>query len=561
MPCYTPPVSPRLALLAIGAVLCPFAPGSTASAQSCSRTFGPLQGEFRISQSTAFDQIWPQAARGPTGWTFAWSQGQDVWIRRYDTGLVPLAGQTQVNTAYNLGIQDEPAICYGTSGNLLVAWSDRYGYDGSGMSVFARVYGPSGNTIIGEFVVNTIRAGSQWRPLLAPTPSGGWVVAWSGDSDGNAYFKVLGPTGALQSGDIRVNTYAFDAQVDPAVAVAPNGTIFVAFVDYSGQAGAALDLYGRTFSSGGVPLQAQEFPIRSGLAPGHQRDPRVAADGLNRFLVTWEDQFGDGSGYGILARVFSSAGAPLAPEFVVNSTTASDQRLPRIAVDSLGRSLIAWLDFSGGFSNAKIRARRFNAQANPQGTDFVVNESPATGVSLPFVAMDSAGGTAMIGFQGPGAPGDRTDVYAKHFATTFGPQVYCTAKVNSLGCLPEIGFSGSASASAPSPFLITASDVLNQKPGFLLYGFGSSFAPYYGATICIAPPLRSTPFQNTGGTPPPANCSGSLSIDFNARIQSGIDPQLVPGTTVGARWYYRDSQDPAGYGTGLTNAVRFTICP
>lgn len=554
-------MSPRLASWAFGAVFWPFALSGVSEAQSCSRTFGPLQGEFRISQSSFFDQIWPQAARGPNGWTFAWSQGQDVWVRRYDLQLDPLGSQFQANASYNLGIQDEPAISFGTTGNLLVAWSDRNAYDGSGMSVFARVYGPDGLPLFGEFVVNTIRVGSQWRPLITPTPSGGWVVAWSGDSDGNAYFKILASNGALLTGDILANTYTFDAQVDPAAAVAPNGTIFVVFVDYSGHAGAGLDLYGRTFNASGVPMQAQEFPIRSTTLLGHQKDPRVAADGGGRFFVTWEDQSGDGAGWGILARVFNSAGAPLVPEFVVNSTTASDQRQPRLAVDSAGRSLIAWVDFSNGFANATIRARRFNAQANPQGLDFVVNETPAPGFGVPAVAMDSSGSDSIVGFQGPGASGDGLDVYAKRYTSTVGPHVYCTAKVNSQGCLPAIGFSGSASASLASPFLITATNVLNQKPGFLLYGFGSSFAPYYGSRICIAPPLKSTPFQSTGGNPAPADCSGVLSFDFNTRIQSGIDPQLVPGTTVGARWYYRDSQDPTGYGTGLTNAVRFTICP
>jgi hypothetical protein len=175
--------------------------------------------------------------------------------------------------------------------------------------------------------------------------------------------------------------------------------------------------------------------------------------------------------------------------------------------------------------------------------------------------MDSSGNDSVIGFQGPGAPGNGLDAYAKRYTSTVGPHVYCTAKVNSQGCLPAIGFSGTASASLASPFLITATNVLNQKPAFLLYGFGSSFAPYYGSTICITPPLKTTPFQTTAGNPAPNDCSGALSIDFNARIQSGVDPLLMPGTTVGARWYYRDTQDPAGYGTGLTNAVRFTICP
>ncbi len=53
----------------------------------------------------------------------------------------------------------------------------------------------------------------------------------------------------------------------------------------------------------------------------------------------------------------------------------------------------------------------------------------------------------------------------------------------------------------------------------------------------------------------------SKATDFNVRIRSGIDSLLVPGATISTRWYYRDPHDSAGYGTGLTDALRFAICP
>jgi hypothetical protein len=59
----------------------------------------------------------------------------------------------------------------------------------------------------------------------------------------------------------------------------------------------------------------------------------------------------------------------------------------------------------------------------------------------------------------------------------------------------------------------------------------------------------------------PPNCTGTFAFDFNAHARSGSDPALVVGTTVSAQWYYRDVQDPAGFGSGLTDAVRFVLCP
>jgi hypothetical protein len=62
--------------------------------------------------------------------------------------------------------------------------------------------------------------------------------------------------------------------------------------------------------------------------------------------------------------------------------------------------------------------------------------------------------------------------------------------------------------------------------------------------------------------PPPLDqCSGVLSFDFNARIQSGIDSELVIGRHVYAQFRYRDPHDPLGFGVGWTNAIRFVIQP
>src|SRR5262249_55455706 len=120
---------------------------------------------------------------------------------------------------------------------------------------------------------------------------------------------------------------------------------------------------------------------------------------------------------------------------------------------------------------------------------------------------------------------------------------------------------GVPSASSSSPFLITGANVLNRKRGFLLYGYGSKFTPYQGSQICVAPPLKRLAMQDSAGSTSGSDCSGVFSIDFNARIRSGAAPLLAPGATISARWYYRDPQDPAGFSSGLTDALRFAICP
>jgi plastocyanin len=137
---------------------------------------------------------------------------------------------------------------------------------------------------------------------------------------------------------------------------------------------------------------------------------------------------------------------------------------------------------------------------------------------------------------------------------------YCTTKMNSLFCLPAIGSTGTASASAGSGFNISASNIINNKQGLLFYGVnGQSSAPYQGGTLCVKSPTIRTPVQNSGGSPTGSDCSGVFNFDFNVRIASGVDPLLVQGVVVDSQYWSRDPADP--FHTNLTNGLHFTICP
>lgn len=138
------------------------------------------------------------------------------------------------------------------------------------------------------------------------------------------------------------------------------------------------------------------------------------------------------------------------------------------------------------------------------------------------------------------------------------PVVYCTAKVNSQFCLPAISASGFASLTLPAPFVISATNILNQKQGLLFYGYGAAAGSFQGGFLCMTTPLRRTNAQNSGGSAGGSDCTGVFSFDFNAYLASGVDPLLVVGQQVNAQYWSRDPQDP--FTTNLTNAVQFAIC-
>jgi hypothetical protein len=77
--------------------------------------------------------------------------------------------------------------------------------------------------------------------------------------------------------------------------------------------------------------------------------------------------------------------------------------------------------------------------------------------------------------------------------------------------------------------------------------------------LCVKSPIRRTASQNSGGSASGSDCTGAFSFNFNARIQSGVDPTLVVGSEVFCQYWSRDTASPST--TSLSNALRFVIDP
>jgi hypothetical protein len=97
--------------------------------------------------------------------------------------------------------------------------------------------------------------------------------------------------------------------------------------------------------------------------------------------------------------------------------------------------------------------------------------------------------------------------------------------------------------------------------GQLFYStVGPNGVAFQGGFLCVKSPIkRIAPNVNTGGTAGSTTlCDASVTQDFNARINSGLDPALTAGTSV---WIQAWCRDTAPFlGVQLSDAMAFTIC-
>jgi hypothetical protein len=136
---------------------------------------------------------------------------------------------------------------------------------------------------------------------------------------------------------------------------------------------------------------------------------------------------------------------------------------------------------------------------------------------------------------------------------------YCTPKINSQGCSPVIYTTGTPSLGGVQGFRIWASNVLNQKPGIMVWSRTPAATPFLGGTLCIAPPVTRTPAQNSGGSAPPAvDCTGTYGLQFTQGMMNQAG--LAAGDDVYSQYWSRDNGFPPPTNVGLTAGVHWVVC-
>jgi hypothetical protein len=134
---------------------------------------------------------------------------------------------------------------------------------------------------------------------------------------------------------------------------------------------------------------------------------------------------------------------------------------------------------------------------------------------------------------------------------------YCSAKANSLLCVPYMSMTGRISLTGDDDLHLYGSQVLSNKTGLLFWGFGETSQPFQGGLKCVAQPSYRTPTLHSGGTVGANDCTGVFDFAFT-RAYALANGWNAPGSVVFTQYWYRDPQDP--FGTGLTDATAIVMC-
>jgi hypothetical protein len=332
--------------------------------------------EFQINDVAGYGESYVRPGRAVSraaddSFVVAWNaRAADggIFARRYSALGAPLG--TEIRLTPNGLYVGNSAVASDADGSFLVVYDD---IDVDGAGVFGRSYAADGTAINDDFPVNSWMNGNQRAADVAATGAGTFVVVWS-DYGQSASGEVMGQ---------RFDLYA----------------------DFLGLA----------------------FQVNS-YTTGVQRLPSVASRGDGSFVVVWESGYSasgagaDGSGAGLSAQRFDANGAKAGTEFVVNTTTAGDQIEPDVAVTSSGDFAVVWQsNGADADGSSAVMARRFSSSGAPAGTEFRVAAYTTNAQDAPSVAFDGDGSFVVMWQSGdtdgiPNGPdGNKTGIFARHF--------------------------------------------------------------------------------------------------------------------------------------------------
>jgi VCBS repeat-containing protein len=289
-----------------------------------------------------------------------------------------LSGQAyefQANT-YTTSIQRDPSVTGLIDGGWIITWSS-LGQDGSDLGIFGQRYSSSGLALGDEFQINNNTSFQQHPVNVSALYDGGWIVTWGSENYDGSGFGIFGQRynrlGDSVNGEFQINTYSLGHQSFGSVSSLLNGGWVVTWQSESSQDGDSSGIYGQRYNTAGEPA-GSEFLVNT-YTTGDQKAPSVSSLADGGWIVTWQSTGQDGNSYGIYGQRYSSLGEAVDDEFQINTFNYYRQFGSSSTGLVDGGWVVTWssqVQVGGGFI-MNILGQRYTSSGDPVGDEFQVN--------------------------------------------------------------------------------------------------------------------------------------------------------------------------------------------
>ncbi|WP_424971012.1 Ig-like domain-containing protein [Dinoroseobacter sp. S76] len=224
----------------------------------------------------------------------------------YNAAGNAVGGEILINE-FTDGAQDSSRVAALDNGRFAVVWeqNDATDGDGSGASVSGRIFEANATPAGGEFQVNTFVNSTQSQPDIATLSNGDIVVVWRSEaqdgSSGGIYGQRFTDQGVAVGGEFRINDFTASNERDPKVIGLDTGGFVVAW-EGDTNVGSGTDVIAQVFDADGTRIDGEV--LVNTLVASTQDEIALTALPNGNYVVQWTSDNGDGSGDGIFQQIF-----------------------------------------------------------------------------------------------------------------------------------------------------------------------------------------------------------------------------------------------------------------
>ncbi len=192
---------------------------------------------------------------------------------------------------------------------FVVTWAEQSATAGNGYEIRGRVMLPDGSPYSAPFLIHTARSGDQQVSSIAPLydTGGGFLVAWAepNGTGSDIRYQRFTMEGTRLGPEITANSVLTGDQTQPRIVTLADGSYLITWIS-AGQDGSGNGIYARRFAWDDTPL-GTEFLLAQ-TTDGNQTHPDIAVRPDGGIVAVWASENVDGSGYGVVTRLFTGDG-------------------------------------------------------------------------------------------------------------------------------------------------------------------------------------------------------------------------------------------------------------
>ncbi|MCT7989513.1 calcium-binding protein [Laspinema olomoucense] len=243
----------------------------------------------------------------------------DIFVEQYNTQNGLIQDFQVTNGGINAA---NPTIAMSANGNYVIAWQQITpgNQGGPARNIVARRFDTSGPLDLQPFNVNTTSQANQENPMVAIAPDGStFSVSWE-SGGGNAAGGLYAQRYEFDSGEAIGGEIKLDAGINvatKAVAIGADGSLAIAYSDENNSP--TSDIYVKRYNREGTLLNPEETAPINADTEGTQTSPAIIQNHQGNFILVWQSQNYDGSGYGIYAKGLK-AGVSELPKLIITPT-------------------------------------------------------------------------------------------------------------------------------------------------------------------------------------------------------------------------------------------------